>query len=412
MSSKRGDLDVISNGRGIRMKNRRKRKPEIQVLLFFTLFLMFILYGCKESGITTEIIDGVKHVHNPAEPLKGTIELEIEETLRIDLADHQAEDLFVFLRFWKGPQGNVYLYDWTKKRVQVFDAEGEYLGAFGRIGQGPGEFPQYSSFSLSFIKEGEIWAIGGGKIARFDMERNFLGEIKPFVGRPSLVFLDEERYLTERSHWEGEGRDRHSWTIISYMQRGQKEPDKIFFDYRKAQDVGMIQKGNQAFSDDWATPNLYWFYDGNKKRVFTVLNTEYKISAHDLSGENFFVFDKAHTNVSPSPEELEAFLKEDRKNAWKLIFNLYPDELCAVRDIKCLPKGYVAVYVITGLGTFNIDVYDPEGRFLYVLNPPQDLSLEWAQFNDFGFALREEKEDRDVYVEYTIKNLPEIFGNE
>ena len=227
-----------------------------------------------------------------------------------------------------------------------------------------------------------------------------------------MVFLDKDKYLAERSQWEGEGRDAYRWTIISYMEWILKEPDKILFDYRKAKDVGMIQKGNQAFSDNWATPNLYWFYDEYNKRVFTVLNTECKISAHDLSGESFFVFDKAHANISPSPEELEAFLKEERKNAWELIFKLYPDELCAIRDIKCLPKGYVAVYVITGLGSFNIDVYDPEGRFLYVFNPPQDLSLEWAQFNDFGFSLREEKEDRDVYVEYTIKNLPEIFGNE
>ncbi len=394
------------------MKTRKKSKHGILLSFCSVLALLFLLSSCKKSGITTEIINGVLHVHNPTEPLKGTIDLELEETLRIDLAELQAEDLFVFLRFWKGPLGNVYLYDWTKKRVQVFDTNGDYLGAFGRLGQGPGEFPQYSSFSLSFIKEGEIWAIGGGKIARFDMERNFLGEIRPFVGYSSMVFLDEESYLAERNEWEGEGRDMYSWTIISHIERVLKGQDKILFDYRKAKDVGMVKKGNSAFSDDWATPNLFWFYDEYKKRVFTVLNTEYKISAHELNGENFFVFDKAHTNVSPSPGELEAFLKEDRKNAWELIFKLYPDELCAIRNIKCLPKGYVAVYVITGLGSFNIDVYDPEGRFLYVLNPPQGLSLEWAQFNDFGFALREEKEDRDVYVEYKIKNVPEIFGNE
>ena len=392
------------------MKNRKKSESAILAVLYLALVLVFFSNGCKKSGITTEIIDGVKHVHNPAEPLKGTVDLELEETLRIDLADHHAEDLFVFLRFWKGPQGNVYLYDWTKKRVQVFDTNGDYLGAFGRIGQGPGEFPQYSSFSLSFIKEGEIWAIGGGKISRFDMERNFLGEIRPFVGYSSMVFLDEERYLTERMEWEGEGRDMYSWTIISYMQRVLKEQDKIVVDYRKAKDVGMIKKGNSAFNDHWATPNLYWFYDGYKNRVFTVLNTDYKISAHDLSGENLFVFDKAHTNISPSPGELEAFLKENRKNAWELIFRLYPDELCAIRDIKCLPKGYVAVYVITGLGSFNIDVYDSEGRFLYVLKPPQGVSLEHSKFYDFGFALREEKEDRDIYMEYRVKNLPEIFG--
>jgi len=45
-----------------------------------------------------------------------------------------------------------------------------------------------------------------------------------------------------------------------------------------------------------------------------------------------------------------------------------------------------------------------------VLKSPQGVSLEHAKFYDFGFALREEKEDRDIYVEYRVKNLPEIFG--
>ena len=117
------------------MKTKKKSKHGILLSFCSALALLFLLSSCKKSGITTEIINGVLHVHNPAEPLRGTIDLEIEETLRIDLADHQAEDLFVFLRFWKGPQGNVYLYDWTKKRVQVFDTKGDYLGAFGRLGQ-------------------------------------------------------------------------------------------------------------------------------------------------------------------------------------------------------------------------------------------------------------------------------------
>jgi len=101
--------------------------------------------------------------------------------------------------------------------------------------------------------------------------------------------------------------------------------------------------------------------------------------------------------------------QEEYEENWEWWMNIYPDQLCAIRDIKCLPKGYVAVYPITGMETIEIDIYDPEGRFIYKLNQPQGLSLEEAQFLDFGFMLKEEKEDRDVYAEYRIKNLPEIF---
>jgi len=410
LSSKMGNLDVISNGRGIRMKNRRKRKLEIPVLFLFTLFLMLVPFGCKESGITTEIIDGVKHVHNPAEPLKGTVDLELEEILRIDMKEQKAEDLFVFLRFWKGPQGNVYLYDWTKKKVHQFNSEGEFLGAFCRIGQGPGEFSQWSTFALHFVKEGEIWAIGGGKVARFDMERNFLGETKPGGWLSDAAYIDETSFVAKRSEQVGEEKEMREWVIISFGKMIPENKSEILFDYFKATDVGMIRKGRSAIAEEWATPRIYWAYDDIYKRVYTVLNTEYKITSHELKGESFFVFDKVHKNYSMDSDEKEKYIKENFEKR-EFYMQIYPDEFCAIRDIKPLPRGYLAVYSIDGVETFSIDVYDPEGRFLYVLNPPQGISLEHAKFYDFGLALREEKEDRDVYVEYRVKNLPEIFGN-
>ncbi|UCE20895.1 MAG: 6-bladed beta-propeller [Candidatus Aminicenantes bacterium] len=391
------------------MKNRKKYKPSRPVLLFFTLFLILMPFGCKKSGITTEIIDGVKHVHNPAEPLKGTVDLELEEMLRIDMKDQKAEDLFVFLRFWKGPQGNVYLYDWTKKRVHQFSSKGEFLGAFCRIGQGPGEFSQWSTFSLHFVKEGEIWAIGGGKVARFDMERNFLGEIKRGRWISDAVYLDEASFVAQRSEQVEEGKEMREWAIISYGRMNKEGQREILFDYFKATDVGMIRRGRSAFADEWATPRIYWAYDDFNKRVYTVLNTEYKITSHEMSGESLFVFDKVHNNYSMDEDEREQYIKENFENR-EFYMQIYPDEFCAVRAIKPLPRGHLAVYSIDGVETFSIDVYDSEGRFLYVLNPPHEISLEHAKFYDFGLALREEKEDRDIYVEYKVKNLPEIFG--
>ncbi|MGD8536450.1 MAG: 6-bladed beta-propeller [Candidatus Aminicenantes bacterium] len=392
------------------MKNRRKWKLGIPVLFFFTFFLVFISEDCKESGITTEIIDGVKHVHNPAEPLKGTVDLELEEILRIDMKEQKAEDLFVFLRFWKGPRGNVYLYDWTKKRVHQFNSKGEFLGAFCRIGQGPGEFSQWSTFALHFIKEGEIWAIGGGKVARFDMERNFLGEIKRGRWISDAVYMDETSFVAKRNEQVGEGREMREWAVISYGQMNQDGQSDILHDYFKATDVGMVRKGQSAFADEWATPRLYWAYDDFNNRVYTVLNTEYRITSHELSGERFFFFDKVHSNYIMDEDEREQYIKENFKKR-EFYMQIYPDEFCAIRDIKLLPRGHLAVYSIDGVETFSIDVYDPEGRFLYVLNPPQGISLEHAKFYDFGLALREEKEDRDIYVEYRVKNLPEIFGD-
>jgi len=88
----------------------------------------------------------------------------------------------------------------------------------------------------------------------------------------------------------------------------------------------------------------------------------------------------------------------------------YPDTIVAIKSVKALPRGYLAVYRVTGAKMFEIDVYDPEGKFVYILKVPDEISMEDAIFYDFGFATLENRDDFRFYVEYRIINLPEIFS--
>jgi len=92
------------------------------------------------------------------------------------------------------------------------------------------------------------------------------------------------------------------------------------------------------------------------------------------------------------------------------MLSVYPDTLVSIKQLKILPGGYLAVYRISGPKVIEIDVFDNEGKYLYVLKPPAGISLENAEFYDFGFATMEMTEDEfQVYVEYKITNLPDIF---
>jgi len=406
-----GNLSVISNGRGIGMKNRRIRKPEIPVLLLFTLFLMFILYGCKESGITTEIIDGMKHVHNPAEPLKGRIDLEVEEIFRIDPMEIDAEDFIIFRGFWKDPSGNIYFYDLKTIKAFQFNSDGKFLGSFIRRGRGPGEFPQYTGVHFAFVREGEIWAMGGFKISRFDMDRNLLGEYKLSGSYSSITFIDENSFMGKRRQVKEEDGEIQNWDIVSLVEIVSGEKDNILTDFFKAKNVGMIRVGKSAFAESWATPRLYCVCDDHMNRVYAALNTEYKVSVYELDGKTAHVIDREYNHISLTLKEKNDIIVSIFERPVDYIVKGYPDKLCAIRALKLLPRGHIAVYSISGIQEYTIDVYDPEGKFLYILNPPEGLPLEDAEFYEHGFGLKEEKEDRDVYVEYRVKNLPEIFGD-
>ena len=88
----------------------------------------------------------------------------------------------------------------------------------------------------------------------------------------------------------------------------------------------------------------------------------------------------------------------------------YPNRLIAVKDVKPLPKGYLAVYRVSGVKKFEIDVFDPQGRYVYALIPPPEVKMDEAQFFNFGFGTVEETGDSFAYREYRVNNLPEVFG--
>jgi hypothetical protein len=92
------------------------------------------------------------------------------------------------------------------------------------------------------------------------------------------------------------------------------------------------------------------------------------------------------------------------------MLSAYPDRLVAIKDVMPLPKGYLAVYRVSGVKKFEIDVFDTQGRYLYALVPPPGVKMDRAQFFSSGFGTIEDAEDYPLYREYRVKNLPEVFG--
>jgi hypothetical protein len=118
------------------------------LILWLTLGLGFCGGGKKDVERIT--IDGVAHVRNPAKPLRGTIILNVEKTLEID--PYRLPDVGLkYVAFARDVDGEVILFDPNSSEAHRFSDRGEYLGRLSQKGQGPGEFPEYSGFSVSFV---------------------------------------------------------------------------------------------------------------------------------------------------------------------------------------------------------------------------------------------------------------------
>jgi len=375
-------------------------------LIYFVLVSsLFICCGPKEGKIEKIIVDGVVHIMNPEKPLKGVVQLEIEKTRELNPYTHEEVGLSHF-SFIRDEDGEVILFDSFKAEAQRFNKDGEYKGKLFRTGQGPGEFQGRRMLNVCFMN-GQVWATGDMKFAIYDKNGLFLQERK--IGYRPTVFVDENTFFIEKTD-----RDEEGWikriSLVNLSRDNEKESSELDFFQKK--NVGMIQrKDGSGFGDDWGIPNIEFAYDQANQKLYGGLNSEYKIYVKNLKGEILYVIEKLYEHVKVNMADKKKILywaKNDEFDKWAL--SVYPDSLVAFKEIKILPKGYLAVYRVSGVQTYEVDVFDAEGRFVYVMETPEGISLDDVKFHGFGFATRETQEDEFlVYTEYTIKNLPDIF---
>ena len=379
-----------------------KNKNQIaSIILFLSVFMMLV--SCQQQKAewkgTIEEVDGVMVVKNPETPIKETIVLEVEKILEINPYDHHDIGIRNFSSA-KDKDGEVILFDSNKAEAHRFNSKGEYIGSLFRRGQGPGEFQQFHGLRIFFMNN-QIWATSMVKLAKFDKKGEFLEEQK--LDESPDFFVDESRYITSKGQWTEEGQSRRVILVDLATKK-----DIVFFEATRE---WLIRKGTSAFNDSWATPSIRYAYCPFNDKVFAALNEEYKIYVYDLEGKVIQIIERPYQKVRVTTKDKE-FLMEWalRGESSRWIIDAYPDTLAAVRDLVMLPNGYLAVFRIVGPKKFEIDVYGPDGKLVYILKLPEGITLERSKFYDFGFAIKETKEDgMEVYAEYKIKNLSDIF---
>jgi len=388
-----------------------KRKILISFINGAAMILLMIAADAQQKGqwkgrIETE--NGIKVVRNPAEPMKGTVFLEVEKAITINPYD-QPDVGMRSVRFVRDADGGVILFDPNEPEAHRFGPKGGYLGSFIKKGQGPGEFSSGMGFSL-ILTGGRIWGTGGMKLAEFDGDGRFVREQK-LKDHPSII-VDENHYLTERTEWN---KDRTEQTRIVSLVRITKESlsDVREVDLIQRIGIGSIRNksGKGGLVDPWGTPNLCFAYSRETQKIYAAVNTDYEIFVKNLKGETLSVIEKKHENVRISRKDVETMLGAIVKNdTFKWMIDSYPDRLVALNSIQPLANGGFLVRRVSGPKEVEMDVFDGEGRCLYVLKPPKGISFDSVTFHERGFAMIDPKGDYSVYVDYKITNLPDIFG--
>ena len=152
------------------MRGRSARDPAGlcgTMLLGTLLGTIWLTAPAAAAVLRVEMIDGVRHVHNDAVPVRGERTLRLEEIWRIEVME--AEELIgVVSDVISGPDGTVWMSDTQLGRVLVYSAEGTLLRTLCHEGEGPGEL--VSPRALTWTPGGDLGVIDRrmGEITRVD----------------------------------------------------------------------------------------------------------------------------------------------------------------------------------------------------------------------------------------------------
>ncbi len=350
-----------------------------------------------QDRVVQKTVNGIKHVLNPAEPAKGRVALELEKIREIDPYEHPEVGLrAVYVA--RADDGSLVLYD-TGAEAHRFSAEGKYLGRLFREGQGPGEFTRAM---IAFMEGSFIVTDRTGKLATFGRDGALLEEKRivkfPYLFVNADLFLSEERRQDVRTVW---------LIHCPSVTQNQRSPVLVF----EAQETWMHRRTDGrpgGFGNIWTTPNILYCYDPGSERIFVTLNKKFSIRVMDLEGKTAHVIEKPHDRIRLSRTDKEKVTHyKGASDNWMI--SACPNHLVALEEIRIMPKGFLAAFRWISVEESEIDVFDPAGRFVYTLALPDGIDLHHPFFFDSGIAGVIYGDETTTYVEYRIKNLPEIF---
>ncbi len=376
----------------------------ISIVLFFAVFIQVVSSGNQKAEWKGRIEkeNGVKVVKNPSEPLYGEIKLEIEEDL---VLGSEKDENYQFYRVWDitvNDQGDIYVLDSGKYRIQKYDKDGRYLQTIGRHGQGPGEFER--PVGLHLDKKGNIYVLGFPKIHLLNHKGEYIKTlVTPFF--VTNIVPDGEGNLIAIAYIRA---DRMQNFGVLVLNPDGKISKKI------AEFPGIpITRGGSTFAHDY-TPLLRISAIGDKGFVYGY-PLEYKLFLADWSGEDILIIKKDEPYQTLSRGERDKIIEErlERikwpKNVVEEALNL-PKHRPFFNRILVDDKERIFVKkrksILDESEEEEFDIFGPEGFYLYSTKlsfTPMAIKAGYLYYTTYSEQTGETK-----VIRYKIKNWNQI----
>lgn len=340
------------------------------VLVTVCFFLVF-LAGCKKKveQAKVETIEGVTYVHNLATPLHPNKTVAFEEEFAFKEKDETGEiRLFKPSRYAVDAQDNIYISDDSDTAIKVFDAQGKYLRAIGRKGNGPGEFELI--YDMAFLPDGRL-LVTDFQVRRtsfFTPEGQFQTSFQ-WKKNYSRVYLFTNSTIT-LNEFSASEQGTELWVkVIDFSGEELLSFGKFTFPEMKRL---QIEGGMIATSVPWSPASVF---AGDQKRqlLYHCLNNKYLIEVYNPEGKLIKKIDRPYEPVPVTGEDIQKYKSDSGVRPGSLVAKLRDQmELPKVKTIteRLLIDSNSNLWVQTneekkdGEKTFTAyDIFNPDGLY-------------------------------------------------
>jgi len=382
-------------------------------IFFVALFSFRSIEAHGKSSYKTQ--EEVEVISNPKTPLpqKGMRKkLVFKEELTI--GEIEGDENYMFgelVLFSADEEGNIYVTDWDKKRIQKYNSDGKFLLTIGRKGQGPGEFGNLSP--ARFDKDNNIYVtdIVNQRISFFDKEGNYLKQIK-------LPDVFEDLYVNSRGYFVSSSSQRlddetsFGWKMVFglfddqfnlvsefYSEEHRTKPptgrdlaSRAKFLARILSSIAFQPRARHILADDdfiyFGYPDKYeidvYSPEGIKVRTIQRKFDPIKLTEKD---KEYFVQNIGERFMRGNPEDM-------RKETIRFIE--YPKYKPAYHSFTLMDNGWLVVVVEFVENEYTLfDLFDKNGR--YIGHFKAEVPAQWLFFKN-GKAYTVATEDGYKFV--------------
>lgn len=299
-------------------------------------------------------------VVNPDRPLKGDWNLELKLVWEIDRAGSE-----LFLQpdgLLATDDGSLYVHDGMNRTNYIFDRDGRFVRSFGKRGQGPGEIQDQKSFFLAGQK---IVVVDTAKLHYFSRNGDFIrSESNYYYRRRPALFIDEHRFIAAPigifEAFEGKGK-----IVVADLDSRRETVIHEFLIFSG----GTARVGRMVGSliIEGLTPLMtIGYFDG---RIYYGMSDNYAIQMADLSGKKLGKFSLQRQKRKVSPEEkaerFEDYPQMSRQGR-RQIMETTPDVVTSFTRVEP-HQGLLYIFEpeVIRRNLQAIDIFSPEGRYLY-----------------------------------------------